>query len=246
MPDMHSGASFPKPGPGWLRAPDERTPGFFPAFARVSVAIQTVLRERVPAHYFLDAENFAQVKTAYPMLVYRASRPFRGKMRTELTYDVLNPKTLAAFFRTVRPLFGEVLQGVKSRLQAEGLTALAALYEPSRSNQILDSVQRLSKSRKCLYVLIRAESVLVTTMFDLAGLGALPIKQQVRRMTAFEKKWKYQLRRMYPGTDFTWLAGELLEAATQALAENDAPPAEPEEAFLESPGPEDRSLLDES
>jgi hypothetical protein len=220
----YSGARFPRPGPGWLAAPDERTPSFFPAFARVSVAIQTLLRDRIPTHYFANSQAFGQVKTAYPMLVYRASRPFRGKMRTELSYDVLNPKTLATFFRTVRPALGEVVQAAKSRLLAEGLTEFAALYEPSRSNSILDSVQRLSKSRKCLYVLIRAESVLVTTLIDLAGLGGLPIKQQARRMDSFEKKWRYQLRRMYPATDFTWLAAELLEAATEALTQTDVAP----------------------
>jgi len=178
----------------------------------------------VPSHYFVDRRAFHNVKTAYPMLVYRASRPFRGKMRTELTYDVLNPKTVAAFFRTVRPALGEVLEGVKARLFAEGLTELAAMYEPARANSILESVQRLSKSRKCLYVLVRAESGLVTTLIDLAGLGNLPIRQQARRMASFEKKWRYQLRRMYPGTDFTWLAAELLEVATQALAQEEAPP----------------------
>jgi hypothetical protein len=224
MPDIDSAASFPKPGPGWLAAPDERTPGFFPAFARVSVAIQTLLRDRIPAYYFADSQAFGNVKTAYPMLVYHASRPFRGKMRTELTYDVLNPKTLATFFRSVRPALPEVVEAAKSRLLATGLTELAALYEPNRSNSILDSVQRLSKSRKCLYVLIRAESVLVTTLIDLAGLGGLPIKQQARRMASFEKKWRYQLRRMYPGANFTWLAAELLEAATEALAQTDMAP----------------------
>ena len=220
MPESY----FPKPGPDWLAAPDERTPGFFPVFARVSVAIQTLLRERVPSHYFVDPRVFANSKTAYPMLVYRASRPFRGKMRTELTYDILHPKTVAMFFRTVRPVLGEVLEAAKARLLSDGLTELAALYEPARANAILESVQRLSKSRKCLYVLIRAESVLVTTLIDLAGLGNLPIKQQARRMASFEKKWRYQLRRMYPATDFTWLAGELLETATQALTQTDAPP----------------------
>lgn len=233
MPEFDSGASFPKPGPSWLAAPDERTPGFFPAFARVSVAIQTLLRERVPTYYFVDSRAFFNVKTAYPMLVYRASRPFRGKMRTELTYDVLNPKTLATFFRTVRPALGEVVGAAKFRLQTEGLSELAALYEPSRSNSILDSVQRLSKSRKCLYVLIRAESVLVTTLIDLAGLGNLPVRQQARRMASFEKKWRYQLRRMYPATDFTWLASELLEIATAALTQT-YEPVEPQ-AIQQSP-----------
>lgn len=106
MPETHFDISFPKPGSEWLAAPDERTPGFFPAFARVSVAIQARLRERVPSYYFLEPQAFGNVKTAYPMLVYRASSPFRGKMRTELTYDVLNPKTLSAFFRSVRPALG--------------------------------------------------------------------------------------------------------------------------------------------
>jgi hypothetical protein len=222
LPEPFAGLSFPKPGPDWLGAPDERTPGFFPVFARVSVAIQTLLRERLPSHYFVDPRVFAYVKTAYPMLVYRASRPFQGKMRTELTYDILHPKTVATFFRTVRPALGEVLETVKARLIAEGHKELAALYEPSRANTILESVQRLSKSRRCLYVLIRGESMLVTTLIDLAGLGELPIKQQARRMASFEKKWKYQLRRMYPATDFTWLASELLETATSALAQRDS------------------------
>jgi hypothetical protein len=38
-------------------------------------------------------------------------------------------------------------------------------------------------------------------------------------MASFEKKWRYQLPRMYPGTDFTWLAPELLETAARALAQ---------------------------
>jgi len=234
MPETNTGITFPPPGPEWLAAPDERTPGFFPAFARVSIAIQSLLRERVPAYYLRDSRAFVNTKTAYPMVVYGASRPFRGKMRTELTYDVLHPKTLAAFFRTVRPNFPAALEMVKARLLEEGSVELATRYEPHRANPILESVQRLSKCRKCLYVLIRAEGVLVTTLIDLAGLGGLPIKQQARRMAAFEKKWRYQLRRMYPGTDFTWLAAELLEKATQALTEMEAPP-EPVPGLFDEP-----------
>src|SRR5580700_2842863 len=124
LTEIEPPAAFPKPGAAWLAAPDERTPGFFPAYARMSVALQILLRERVPMRYFEDLKAFANLKTAYPMLIYRASSPFRGKMRTELTYDVLNPKTLATFFRTVRPVFPEVLEAAKSRLLAEGLHEL--------------------------------------------------------------------------------------------------------------------------
>jgi len=205
-----------------MAAPAERSPEFFPAFAGVSTAIQSLLRERIPSHYFQNSQSFATVKTAYPMLVYQASRPFRGKMRTELCYDVLNPTTTAAFFRSVRPLLGGVLETVKSRLQSEGANGLAGQYEPARANAILQSVQKWAKSRKCLYVLIRAEGVLVNTLIDLAGLGSLPERQQAKRLASFEKKWRFQLRRMYPATDFTWLAPELLEAATQALVQAEA------------------------
>ena len=108
---------------------------------------------------------------------------------------------------------------------AEGLSELAPLYEPGRANSILESVQRLSKSRKCLYVLIRAESVLVTTLIDLAGLGNLPIKQQARRMASFEKKWRYQLRRMYPGNGLHlagWPRAAWKHGHRQPLARNRA------------------------
>jgi hypothetical protein len=230
MQEISPGIDFPKPSLGWLAAPAERSPEFFPAFARVSAAIQTILRERVPAQYFESARSFANVKTAYPMLVYQASRPFRGKMRSELSYDVLNPTTLAAFFRTVRPVFGSVLEAAQVRLRAEGASELAGLYEAGRANAILQSVQRWSKSRKCLYVLIRAEGILVNTLIELAGLGSLPQRQQARRVASFQKKWRFQLRRMYPGTDYTWLASDLLDAATQALTA-------PEEPTPQSPSP---------
>jgi hypothetical protein len=229
MQEIHSGIDFPRPGPGWLAAPAERSPEFFPTFTRVSEAVQIVLRERVPAHYFENVRSFANVKTAYPMLVYQASRPFRGKMRTELSYDVLNPSTLAAFFRTVRPVFGGVLEAARIRLLSEGGAELAALYEAGHAGAILQSVQKWSKSRKCLYVLIRAEGVLVNTLIELAGLGALPRRKRARRVACFQKRWRFQLRRMYPGTDFTWLAWELLDAATEALSA-------PEEAIPQSPG----------
>jgi hypothetical protein len=218
MQEIHSGIDFPGPGLGWLAAPAERSPEFFPTFARVSEAIQTILRARVPAHYFENTRSFANVKTAYPMLVYQASRPFRGKMRTELSYDVLNPSTLAAFFRTVRPVFAGVLEAARIRLLSEGGDELAALYEAGHAGAILQSVQKWSKSRRCLYVLIRAEGVLVNTLIELAGLGTLPERQRARRVASFQKRWRFQLRRMYPGTDFTWLASELLEAATEALS----------------------------
>src|SRR5580704_13243059 len=139
----------------WLSMPAERSAAFLPTFVRMSVAIQCVLRERVPVEYFRDLRKYRDLRTAGPMLVYQASPPFRGKKRAELTYDVLNPALIAMLFRRAKPQLIELLEQVEHRLRAAGLVELADQYAPRRAGGILNNVQRLSKSRRYLYVLIR-------------------------------------------------------------------------------------------
>jgi hypothetical protein len=225
---MSSEIDFPKKAECWLSTPTERSSEFLPAFVRISMAIQSFLRERLPAQYFGQYESFRDVKTAYPMLVYQASRPFRGRMRTDLTYDVLNPQTLASLFRSVKPVFEGLLERVEGRLQAEGFAELAAQYNPKRATAIIQSVQRLSKSRKCLYILIRAETVLVNALIELAGLGEYSAREQAKRWASVKKKWIFQLRRTYPGTDFLWLAPALLDTASEALLSFQVPDVAPD------------------
>jgi hypothetical protein len=225
--------NFPQPGEAWLRAPDERSPDFFPAFARISVA----LRDRVPAAYFEKLENYRETKKAYPMLIYRSSRPFRARMRTELNYDVLNPAALARVFRSARQCLPELLTRTENLLSEAGCYDLTRYYQAKRTVEIIDSVQRLSKSRRCLYVLIRSESVLVNALIELGGLGALTARNQIKRTAAFKKRWSFQLRRLYPGTDFLSLAPALLESATQALVEFlNRPAASGDDSVPDNPG----------
>jgi hypothetical protein len=201
--------------------PAERSAAFLPTFVRMSVAIQCVLRERVPVEYFRDLEKYRDLKTAGPMLVYQASPPFRGKKRTELTYDVLNPALIAMLFRRAKPMLVELLAQAETKLRAEGIAELADQYAPRRSNAILDCVQKLSKSRRHLYVLIRGESILMDALVQLSGLGDLPRKLQAKKWATFEKRWSFQLRRLYQGSDFTHLAPVLLEAVQDALRLSD-------------------------
>lgn len=209
--------------PCWLTVPRERSAAFLPTFARMSVAIQHVLRERIPVEYFGDIRKYRDLKTAGPMLVYQASPPFRGKKRTELTYDVLNPALIATLFRRAKPRLVELLAQAEERLRAEGLGDLANQYAPRRTNAILDCVQKLSKSRRHLYVLIRGESVLMDALVQISGLGDLPSKAQAKKWASLEKRWNFQLRRLYQGCDFTHLAPALLDAAEDALQRNQDP-----------------------
>ncbi len=183
----------------------------------MSAGLQGVLRDRVPAAYFENLDSFRNVQRSYPMLMYQASRPFRARVRTDLTYDVLNPGTLARLIRTAKPALADLLIPVENRLRDAGWDEVADQYRAKRAPAIIDDVQRLSKSRRCLFVLIRAESVLINALIELGGLGDFKPREQARRIALFEKRWSFQLRRLYPGTDFLWLAPALMESATEAL-----------------------------
>jgi hypothetical protein len=205
------------PDPSWLSLPAERSAAFLPIFARISVALQSTLRQRVPPFYFQSLESFRDWKSAYPMLIYQASRPFRGRVRTELTYDVLNPRLMAILFRRAKGNLELLLEQTEAELRAGGRPEVAAHYSSRRAPEIVQSVQRLSASRRYLYRLVRSESALVDALVELSGLGTLSAREQAKRLAAFRKKWQFQLRRLYPGGDFSALAPALEEAVTEAL-----------------------------
>jgi hypothetical protein len=235
MRSIIPGVNFPLLDPCWLQTPAERSTAFLPAFVRMSVAIQTALREIVPARYFERLDRFREPKTAFPMLVYQASPPFRGKKRTELTYDVMNPSLIAMLFRRSKLRLIELLPQVELRLRAAQLPE-ATLYAPHQAPAILHNVQRLSKSRRYLFLLIRGESVLVDALIQLSGLGDLPPKAQTRKWASFGKRWNYQLRRMYPGCNCIPIACDLLKAAAAAML------ADPEPLDGGGPGTDSSSL----
>jgi len=217
MRSVIPGVNFPTLDPCWLRTPAEENLTFLASFVRMSMAIQAKLRETVPVEYFASVDRFRDPKTAAPMLVYQASPPFRGKKRAELTYDVLNPALLAMLFRRSKPRLIELLTSVELRLRAEEHHDLAAQYSPNRAASILNNVQRLSKSRRYLSLLIRGESVLVDALVQLSGIGSLPPPAQIRKWATFGKRWNYQLRRLYPGCNCTKLAPVLLAAAAAVM-----------------------------
>jgi hypothetical protein len=208
---------FPKLDACWLRAPSENTPGFGLAFRCISIAVQTALRKHLAVLYFADLKRFRDLQTAFPMLTYQASHPYRAKTSTDLTYDILNPRMLVKLIRRARqPLIRELVQ-VQARLYAGKLPELAGKYEPKRVAEIMKSVRRLRRSRKCINFLIRGEGLLVEALVQIGGMGSLSIQQQARKRALLAKRWELELRRLYPGRSFQGLAPVLLHAATRAL-----------------------------
>jgi hypothetical protein len=206
------------PDTRWLSAPGEGSADFLRAFGAISSAVQIALREQLPLAYFQRLEEFSDRQKANAVLLFQATPPFRAKVRTDLTYDVLNPETLELLVRKAKPGLTQLLSGVEATLRAANLVELAGQYAPRRALDILSSVRRQSRSRRSLLSMIRAESVLVDALVQLGGAHELSARKQRTRMASFCRKWNFQLRHICTGKDFSSLAPSILEAATEALA----------------------------
>ena len=218
----------PALGACWLAAPSERSPLFFPAFAAISLAIQGTLRDRVPAACLLNSSVFEDTRFAYPMLVYQASRPFHGKGRADLTYDVLDETLMKRFYRRAKKKLGAVLADVVTQLQSDRREDLVRLYQPNRAEDIVAAVQRIRKSRGILFDLLVGECALVNELRQLAGLGGVKLREQSKRSASVFKAWNSHLRRLCPGRDFRCLASVLLDVAGAALVKALAQASGPE------------------
>jgi hypothetical protein len=216
----------------WLDAPGERDPGFFPVYARVSVAVQRAIRVWLPYVYFSDLDRYGTLDAAFPLIVYQASRPFAGRPKYDFSYDVTNERCVAGFFRmAASQLSGELARAEELLLRA-GEKRTAAFYSPKQARSILSSVQR---KPRLLYSLLVADAFLVSALVNLGCQGhslkekaaqdpAEAVRSLSRFAGEFVKAFHGKLRRLYGGREFLTLGGLLLVEATAALnAETGAP-----------------------
>ncbi|MFB3777836.1 MAG: hypothetical protein ACE141_09495 [Bryobacteraceae bacterium] len=209
----------------WLDAPGERSPDFFSAYARVSVAVQRAIRVWLPYTYFSDPERYGTLDAAFPLVVYQASRPFSGRPKYDFTYDVLSEPCMAGFFRMAGSQLQKDLARIEELLLSAGEKRTASFYNPKQARNILASVQR---KPKLLHSLLVADAFLVNALVNLgcqgAGLREKAAKDPagaVKHLTRFAaelvKAFHGKLRRLYGGREFLALGGLLLVEATAAL-----------------------------
>src|SRR5438309_592103 len=153
----------------WFRAPHERSPEYFPAFVRVSIAVQGTLRRTLPDRYLSDIERFRDTRMIYPLLVYAASRPFPGQPRTEFTYDVVDRVLMRKFHLSVGRNLPVLLAQVSARLRAAGMADVARHYRPDRARIIMATVDRLKICRRRLEALVVSETLMVDHLLLFAG-----------------------------------------------------------------------------
>ncbi len=214
----------------WLDAPGDCSPEYFKVYSRVSVAIQSAMRRWLPYIYFEDLERYETLSLALPLLVYQVSRPFAGRPKHELTYDVLSDRSMDTFFHGLGVRLRAELANVSRLLRASGRPDAAASYAPGQARQILRSVRR---SPRLVKSLLAADADFVNALVNLGchcarlrdGMSGNPrqaVKQFAQVSADLLKSFQARLRRLYGGQDFTALGSLLLLEATNALAGADS------------------------
>jgi hypothetical protein len=204
--------------PAWTNAPDELHPRYFQIWQHVSVSLQKALRTWIPEIYFRDPARYENRDAAFPLLVYAASRPCRGRPRTEFTYDLVDPEALPCALNLIGTSLQSVLARVERLLYECGRPELARRYAPLWHQDVLRAVQ---KRPRPLIGLLADEAALVGAVI---GLGAT---RHMNAVKPFSKTASQALRSMY-GEDLRHLAFKALEEATVVLqnkALENQPPA---------------------
>jgi hypothetical protein len=193
--------------PAWTGAPHECHPAYFRTWRAVSLAVQKALRCWIPEIYFRDPARYEDRDAAFPLLVYAASRPCRGRPRTEFTYDVADAEMLPRALNQIGASLQSILETVERGLHDCGRPALARRYAPRWHQDVLRAVQRKPRP---LLSLLADEAAVVNA---LVGLGS---GRKMQAVKPFARSANMALRTMY-GEDLRPLALRLLEEATRTL-----------------------------
>jgi len=200
--------------PAWTGAPHELNAAYFRTWQAVSLAVQRALRCWIPEIYFRDPARYEDRDAAYPLLVYTASRPCRGRPQTEFTYDLADEEMLPRALHQIGGSLQSVLKTAERGLNDGGRSALARRYAPRWHQDVVRAVQ--SKPRPLLD-LLGDEAAVVNA---LVGLGS---GRGMRAVKPFARSASMALRSVY-GEDLRPLAFRLLEEATRTLEKFPAAP----------------------
>ena len=193
--------------PTWTGAPDERNPVYFRTWQAVSLAIQNALRCWIPEIYFRDTARYEDRDAAFPLLVYAASHPCRGRPSTEFTYDVADEEVLPRALYQIGASLQSLLKTTERRLYDCGRPALARRYAPRWHQDVVRAVQRKPRT---LLGLLGDEAAVVNAI---VGLGS---ERRMQAVKPFARSARMALRTMY-GEDLRPLALRLLDEATRTL-----------------------------
>ena len=198
----------------WRSAPAERTAGYHTVFHRVARALQCGLRSCVDARWSA-VRSAANVTFTASVLAWIMSDPARFNTISEFTYDVLSMPLMASFFWSARRNLPSRLSRMKEELLARGEDELAKEFAPRRARRL---IMRVRRHRRVITRLISAEQKMMDEALRYAA--ALQLDGAERRSAYGElmKSWRFTLKRLLTGFDFSDFAPVLFIALTRELA----------------------------
>jgi hypothetical protein len=212
-------------GACWLRAPREREERFLPVYTAMSVAVQAAMRKWLPMAWFADPARYNDLGAAFPLLVYQALPPFRGRRKSELAYDPMSLESARLRRPGVARNLTALLEVVRPLVEAEGKKRLAWFYAPSEAKRIIAAVEQQPRQ---LLALLAADAAFIDSLVNLGVRGSVLAATlesnptaAVKQMAAFSAKlvaaFHRKLRRLYGGQGFVSFGSLLFMEATRAL-----------------------------
>jgi hypothetical protein len=207
----------------WFEAPGDRETTYTAAYGEIAMSVQRLLREELPRLWFSNPSRYARLADSHAMLVYKCSRPFFGRTRTELTYEFLDHTSMRRFYRTANQAMSAELQRIQTILKGSDV---ARHYQPTFARDI---VQEVAIRQHNLHRLMAAESTIIECFiqFGLTGhefryrMTSHPqhTAEGIARFAAdFANALIYKAKRIHPTLDYGNLALPLLMEASSALS----------------------------
>ena len=207
----------------WFEAPGDRDTTYTAAYGEIALSVQRILREELPRLWFSKPERYARLADSHAMLVYKCSRPFLGRTRTELTYEFQNPVSMKRFYKTANLAMPAELERIQEILKG---SELARHYQRIFSRDIVGEVATRQHN---LDRLMSAESTIIECFiqFGMTGhefryrMGSHPqhTAEGIARYAAdFASALIYRTKRIHPTLDCGDLALPLLMEASSALS----------------------------
>ncbi|MBE0659659.1 MAG: hypothetical protein IH602_18345 [Bryobacteraceae bacterium] len=202
------------------------------AVARMSTTLQLLMRRWIPALYFADPHRYENLGAAWPLLVFAAGTPSRDPRTYHFTYDAMDPNSVRAAAFSASAALPAMMEDVRARLSAAGLTKKLSHYTPYRFEGLIHQSVRSPQ----FAALLRADAFLVQDMVRLAETGrefrSLWSRQPgnvIRRLSTdgayFVRSFNSRLKRLFGGPEFLALGPLILAEATAALSGPSARPA---------------------
>jgi hypothetical protein len=196
----------------WQNAPRERTAAYFPTYSSISRALQAALREWTREWFYANPAVLSRFSTAYQILVYFSTTPFRGRPTNFFTYDVQRTELIQEAMLSAASKMKRALE----RLDTSKLPwAIRERYFPYRYQEVIRFVKR---NHQVLYQMLNADTKLMdaTLWFALHDVRELSLDHAGAKLRS---RFHQQLTRFSSEFDLTGRGDDLLRIATEQLAQ---------------------------